>query len=841
MAEIDYAQEGANLDIDQRYTGAVSDGMYCIERAYGYMDKHQYSKALDQVKKAKILFRKGIIDIRNIPSPISSNIISSYFSSTLGTYRVFKAVEELKEYNQEAIKDLLSLQVTHKLELIGMAAGIVISIATVTPYALGKVPFTIPAVGGTIGTGIMVKSTDDFHNHRVKSKSVQSTNKFRQDVAVILEAYIKVCDSIIQDLETKVRKKRPIKESFYMEDDKMNDNLSMYDLIKLESTLAYYEKQEEAMEGTNTKLTFGYAKAMKDGRKFLQEAKNLLSTKNYKDARDNVFKARKCFVAAYNEINNLPESKISSATGKIMSAIVGTARIINASNELSDFKGYKWAAKLHDVAAVRQLLRQVNLIVGNSSVANASIYERKRSVTPTNAKFTSNVYKKDILMIIKAYIEVCEVMMRDIGSMDTAAKESAAAIEEYYTDMLHMGAVMEGKNLDVNKKFGDSLTAGNKELEKALMYMRSDRYTEAIEHLDTASDKFETAIQEIHNVNGGILADTIIGNIMKEFAGTYRMFIAANNLKTYGSMGRDWGTKLKVHSVIRIISVFIPALQLFDMGLNISRRSSNTKLEAQRGKHKKFTFNGFKEDCIIVLNAYLETIEDLKDKVKEAQNGRLSYQQANILESHISDESDFEVATEGKNLDVNKIFLDSVKNGRKEMDNALVFMKNDRHNQAIERLRKAQDYFKDAIQKIHNVNDGLLADTIIGSLFATFQGSGQMLYAVNDLHKYGTIGEEWGKDLANHYVLRYMDIATLGLTSPITTFANVARRKSNNEKEIKRFGQKKKFTLNGFKEDCINILHAYLDVIDDLIEQVEMARDNNIKGSRQDHENIHLV
>lgn len=431
--------------------------------------------------------------------------------------------------------------------------------------------------------------------------------------------------------DKKIGRYEPTNESFYMEDEEMNDNLSMYDLIKLESTLAYYEKQEEAMEGTNTKLTFGYAKAMKDGRKFLQEAKNLLSIKNYKDARDNVFKARKCFVSAYHEINDLPESKISSVTGKIMSAIVGTARIISASNELNDFKGYKWAAKLHDVAAVRQLLRQVNVIVGNSSVTNASIYERKRSVAPVDAKFTSNVYKKDILMIIKAYIEVCEVMMKDIGSMDTAAKESAAAIEEYYTDMLHMGAVMEGKNLDVNRKFGDSLTAGNKELEKALMYMRSDRYTEAIEHLDTASDKFETAIQEIHNVNGGILADTIIGNIMKEFAGTYRMFIAANNLKTYGSIGRDWGTKLKVHSVIRIISVFIPALQLFDMGLNIGRRSSNTKLEAQRGKQNKFTFNGFKEDCIIVLNAYLETIEDLKDKVKEAQNGRLSYQQADIL------------------------------------------------------------------------------------------------------------------------------------------------------------------------------------------------------------------
>lgn len=808
MAEIDYVQEGANLKINSAYKSIMKESkQHFIDGMNAYQAK-DYLKAKALIIKAKNSFEKGYWSIYDADKPAEGKttpmaagmFTGNIASGTLGVYRTLKENKIFKKYFPNV-----------KFDINDAAERKIVQAAT-----LGF--------------------------QQDNSKAPYATlNDFKRDMSLIVNAYKNACEYVLKDIDKKMGGQKPTTESFYMEDEEMNDNLSMYDLIKLESTLAYYEKQEEAMEGTNTKLTFGYAKAIKDGRKFLQEAKNLLSTKNYKDARDNVFKARKCFVAAYNEINNLPESKISSATGKIMSAIVGTARIINASNELSDFKGYKWAAKLHDVAAVRQLLRQVNVIIGNSSVTNASIYERKRSIAPADAKFTSNVYKKDILMIIKAYIEVCETMMRDIGSTHTAAKESANAVEEYHTDMLFMGTVMEGKNLDVNRKFGDSLTAGNKELEKALMYMRSDRYTEAIEHLDIASDKFETAIQEIHNVNGGILADTIIGNIMKEFAGTYRMFIAANNLKTYGSIGRDWGTKLKVHSVIRIISVFIPALQLFDMGLNIGRRSSNTKLEAQRGKQKKFTFNGFKEDCIVVLNAYLETIEDLKDKVKEAQNGRLSYQQANILESHISDESDFEVATEGKNLDVNKIFLDSVKNGRKEMDNALVFMKNDRHNQAIERLRKAQDYFKDAIQKIHNVNDGLLADTIIGSLFATFQGSGQMLYAVNDLHKYGTIGEEWGKDLANHYVLRYMDIATLGLTSPITTFANVARRKSNNEKEIKRFGQKKKFTLNGFKEDCINILHAYLDVIDDLIEQVEMARDNNIKGSRQDHENIHLV
>lgn len=808
MAEIDYVQEGANLKINSAYKSIMKESkQHFIDGMNAYQAK-DYLKAKALITKAKNSFEKGYWSIYDADKPAEGKttpmaagmFTGNIASGTLGVYRTLKENKIFKKYFPNV-----------KFDINDAAERKIVQAAT-----LGF--------------------------QQDNSKAPYATlNDFKRDISLIVNAYKNACEYVLKDIDKKMGGQKPTTESFYMEDEEMNDNLSMYDLIKLESTLAYYEKQEEAMEGTNTKLTFGYTKAMKDGRKFLQEAKNLLSTKNYKDARDNVFKARKCFVAAYNEINDLPESKISSATGKIMSAIVGTARIISASNELNDFKGYKWAAKLHDVAAVRQLLRQVNVIIGNSSVTNASIYERKRSIAPADAKFTSNVYKKDILMIIKAYIEVCETMMRDIGSTHTAAKESANAVEEYHTDMLFMGTVMEGKNLDVNKKFGDSLTAGNKELEKALMYMRSDRYTEAIEHLDIASDKFETAIQEIHNVNGGILADTVIGNIMKEFAGTYRMFIAANNLKTYGSIGRDWGTKLKVHSVIRIISVFIPALQLFDMGLNIGRRSSNTKLEAQRGKHKKFTFNGFKEDCIIVLNAYLETIEDLKDKVKEAQNGRLSYQQANILESHISDESDFEVAIEGKNLDVNKIFLDSVKNGRKEMDNALVFMKNDRHNQAIERLRKAQDYFKDAIQKIHNVNDGLLADTIIGSLFATFQGSGQMLYAVNDLHKYGTIGEEWGKDLANHYVLRYMDIATLGLTSPITTFANVARRKSNNEKEIKRFGQKKKFTLNGFKEDCINILHAYLDVIDDLIEQVEMARDNNIKGSRQDHENIHLV
>ena len=636
MAEIDYVQEGANLDIDQRYTGAVSDGMYCIERSYGYMDKHQYSKALDQVKKAKILFRKGITDIRNIPSPISSNIISSYFSSTLGTYRVFKAVEALKDYDQEAIKDLLSLQVTHKLELIGIAAGFTISIATITPYALGKVPLAIPAIGGATGTGIMVKSANDFNNHRVKSKSVQSTNKFRQDVAVILEAYIKVCDSIIQDLETKVRKKRPIKESFYMEDEEMNDNLSMYDLIKLESTLAYYEKQEEAMEGANTKLFFGYTKAMKDGRDFLREAKKLLSIKNYKGARDNVFKARKCFVAVYHEVNDLPESKFSSSIGQIMSAIVGTGRIIEAANELSDFKGSKWTAKLRDVSAVRQILHAS--IAGTSSVMNASVYERQRSALPSDAKYTTNIYKRDILMVIKAYIEVCEMMMKDIGSTHSAAKESAAAIEEYYTDMLHMGAVMEGKNLDVNRIFIDSITAGRKEIEKSIMYMRNTRYAEAEDHLNTAIDKFETAITEIHNIDSGILADTLIGGIMKDFAGTYQLLISAGTIKEFGIAGKDWGHVFTTRAFLRIASFILApvlgvglGLNFANIGLNISRRRANTKAELDRGQKKKFTFNGFKEDCIYMLNAYIEVCNDLIDKLKEAQKDNLAINQSDIL------------------------------------------------------------------------------------------------------------------------------------------------------------------------------------------------------------------
>ena len=598
MAEIDYVQEGANLKINSAYKSIMKESKQNFIDGMNAYQAKDYPKAKALITEAKNSFEKGYWSIYDADKPAEGKttpmavgmFTGNIASGTLGVYRTLKENKIFKKYFSNV-----------KFDINGTAERKIVQAATLgLQQDNSKAPYT-------------------------------TLNDFKRDMSLIVNAYKNACEYVLKDIDKKMGGQKPTTESFYMEDEEMNDNLSMYDLIKLESTLAYYEKQEEAMEGTNTKLTFGYAKAIKDGRKFLQEAKNLLSIKNYKDARDNVFKARKCFVAAYNEINDLPESNISSATGKIMSAIVGTARIINASNELSDFKGYKWAAKLHDVAAVRQLLRQVNLIVGNSSVTNASIYERKRSVIPTNAKFTSNVYKKDILMIIKAYIEVCEVMMRDIGSTHSAAKESAAAIEEYHTDMLHMGAVMEGKNLDVNRKFGDSLTAGNKELEKALMYMRSNRYTEAIEHLDTASDKFETAIQEIHNVNGGILADTIIGNIMKEFAGTYRMFIAANSLKTYGSIGRDWGTKLKVHSVIRIISVFIPALQLFDMGLNIGRRSSNTKLEAQRGKQKKFTFNGFKEDCIIVLNAYLETIEDLKDKVKEAQNGRLSYQQSDIL------------------------------------------------------------------------------------------------------------------------------------------------------------------------------------------------------------------
>lgn len=657
--------------------------------------------------------------------------------------------------------------------------------------------------------------------------------------------------------DKKMGRYEPTNESFYMEDEEMNDNLSMYDLIKLESTLAYYEKQEEAMEGTNTKLTFGYAKMMKDGRKFLQEAKNLLSTKNYKDARDNVFKARKCFVAAYNEINNLPESKISSATGMIMSAIVGTARIINASNELNDFKGYKWAAKLHDVAAVRQLLRQVNVIVGNSSVTNASIYERKRSVAPVDAKFTSNVYKKDILMIIKAYIEVCEVMMRDIGSTHSAAKESAAAIEEYYTDMLHMGAVMEGKNLDVNRRFSDSITAGSKEIEKALMYMRNDRYTEAVEHLDTASDKFETAIRQIHNVDGGILADTIIGGIMRDFVGTYRMFVAASNLKAYGTVGKDWGTKLRIRSVIRILAIGgLPGAGAIDMGLNIGRRFTNTKLEAERGKHKKFTFNGFKEDCINVLNAYMETIEDLKDKVKEAQNNNLSYHQSNILESAIEDE----VATEGANLNLNKKFSEIVDKAYKEMKDGAYFLKAGKYEKANAKFKTAKATLENGMDEIDAIDGGILSETILGMLFSGIVGMYQIFDEADNMALLDGVagfgdGRKTANKLINASIVRYLNAlfnvfagtylvmlggmgaavgwrivgqmaAELGTVfavpaaiSNIASGASKLIRRDANVKASEKRGKYQKFSLNAFKEDLRYILNGYIEITDNLIER----------------------
>ena len=88
----------------------------------------------------------------------------------------------------------------------------------------------------------------------------------------------------------------------------------------------------------------------------------------------------------------------------------------------------------------------------------------------------------------------------------------------------------------------------------------------------------------------------------------------------YGDKGKDWGNKLFGHGVTRVIGMFLDPTGIVNSGERIVRRIENTSAEKRRDKKKPWTFNGFKEDLLFVLNAYVETTDELIERVEEFEN-----------------------------------------------------------------------------------------------------------------------------------------------------------------------------------------------------------------------------
>lgn len=132
------------------------------------------------------------------------------------------------------------------------------------------------------------------------------------------------------------------------------------------------------------------------------------------------------------------------------------------------------------------------------------------------------------------------------------------------------------------------------------------------------------------------MSATIIQRIAKQTVAISQMFKESNELakmsKGIDDPNKDWSYALSVLGVGKVVNWIIPGA---NVGYDMQRRQINTEHERTRGQKKKFTFNGFKEDLIFVLNSYIDAVEGM---IKNVRNQKLYRTRDKLVqESYIED------------------------------------------------------------------------------------------------------------------------------------------------------------------------------------------------------------
>ena len=209
--------------------------------------------------------------------------------------------------------------------------------------------------------------------------------------------------------------------------------------------------------------------------------------------------------------------------------------------------------------------------------------------------------------------------------------------------------ITEGKNMDTYDAFDTAIENGRRCISEANKNIKGGRYDAALKELQEAKKSFKNGIDEINKVPGGVLADTIIQGWAKKTVSVYRMFREGSKLQKYNidDPYKDWSENLKSVAVMRvlnnIISVIpIPPVAVYgiagNVGTDYGRRYRNTQAAKSRGEKKPFTFNGFKEDLVWMLNAYIDATDAL---IKNVRNQKLYKSRDPIAnESYYSDKID---------------------------------------------------------------------------------------------------------------------------------------------------------------------------------------------------------
>lgn len=194
----------------------------------------------------------------------------------------------------------------------------------------------------------------------------------------------------------------------------------------------------------------------------------------------------------------------------------------------------------------------------------------------------------------------------------------------------------EGANIDSYEAYTKALSAGKSKISEANKLIQAGKHDAAVKALQEAKQDFSDGIDAIHKIPDGILSATIIQKIAKQTVGISQMFKQSKELakmsKGIDDPNKDWSYALNVLGVGKVMNWIIPGA---NAGYDVQRRQINTEQEKTRGQKKKFTFNGFKEDLIFVLNSYIDAVEGM---IKNARNQKLYKTRDKLIqESYIED------------------------------------------------------------------------------------------------------------------------------------------------------------------------------------------------------------
>ena len=179
----------------------------------------------------------------------------------------------------------------------------------------------------------------------------------------------------------------------------------------------------------------------------------------------------------------------------------------------------------------------------------------------------------------------------------------------------------EGANIDSYEAYTKALSAGKAKISEANKLIQAGKHDAAVKALQEAKQDFSDGIDAIHKIPDGILSATIIQRIAKQTVGISQMFKQSKELtkmsKGIDDPNKDWSYALNVLGVGKVMNWIVPGS---NAGYDMQRRQINTEHEKARGQKKKFTFNGFKEDLIFVLNSYIDAVEGM---IKNVRNQKL--------------------------------------------------------------------------------------------------------------------------------------------------------------------------------------------------------------------------